>query len=67
MKKKLKKLIRLNIFFTSAMILGDLLIVHHHTNDNQDAVRQVSASNQMRIRKGLKTVHADEEFEHSDD
>lgn len=49
------------------MILGDLLIIHHHTNDNQDAVRQVSASNQMRIRKGLKTVHADEEFEHSDD
>jgi hypothetical protein len=49
------------------MIICDLLIVHHHTNDNQSAVRQVSASRQMKIPKRLRTIHFDEEQEFSDD
>lgn len=49
------------------MIICDLLIVHHHTNDDQSAVRQVSASRQMKIPKKLRTIHFDEEQEFSDD
>ncbi|TGD21167.1 hypothetical protein EGT49_11870 [Companilactobacillus suantsaicola] len=67
MKKKLKQVLKLNLFLTSTMIICDLLIVHHHTNDDQSAVRQVSASRQMKIPKKLRTIHFDEEQEFSDD
>lgn len=67
MKKKLKQVLKLNLFLTSTMIICDLLIVHRHTNDDQSAVRQVSASRQMKIPKKLRTIHFDEEQEFSDD
>ncbi|KAE9563235.1 hypothetical protein ATN96_10965 [Companilactobacillus paralimentarius] len=65
MKKHLKKIIRLNIFFTSAMIICDFFIVHPHTNDSSFVVHQVSASNQMKIKHKHNNVHSDEEQEFS--
>ncbi|WP_119325479.1 hypothetical protein [Companilactobacillus musae] len=54
MKKKLQKILKLNVLLTASIIICDLFILHHHNTRDNPVAHQVAASHQMKLKFHFK-------------